>query len=459
MIPFTRELISQVLEQLDEGVHIVDASGITVYYNSKAAQLDGLNQEEVLGIPLLEAFPSLTKKTSTLLQVLESGKAFPEQQQTFTNRNGKQITTINRTFPLVHQGKVVGAIEISRDITSMKRLSDQVIDLQERIWQGMQKKQKRQRLYQFSDIVTQDERMIQEIERAKRAALTTAPVLVVGETGTGKELFVQSIHSYSPRKNKPFIVQNCASIPSTLLESILFGTAKGAFTGAEDRPGLFELADGGSLFLDEIHAMPLDLQAKLLRVLEEGLIRRVGETKIREVDVRILVATNEDPWQCVQEGKLRKDLYYRVQVVRIEIPPLRERKGDIQILTNYFLGNIREIFGFAQASVSQEVIDAFLQYDWPGNVRELKNTIEGAMHLAWDEEIRLEHLPSYFSTRKKEKVDQSFRLPEAVERYEQELILQMMEECGGKVSLAAEKLGIPRQTLQYKLKKIGWKKG
>ncbi|WP_338067092.1 sigma-54 interaction domain-containing protein [Thermoflavimicrobium daqui] len=458
----TREtMFEEVLECLDEGIHIVDASGFTIFYNRAASVLDVLPVHEVLGKHVLEAFPSLTEKTSTLLKVLKTGDAINEKQQTYQNIQGKQITTVNKTLPLRLKGRLIGAVEIAKDITKIKELSEKVIKLQEQIHEPKSKKIQKRRMYQFTDIVTQNPLMIQAIERAKRVALSSSPVLVVGETGTGKELFVQSIHSSSPRKKGPFVVQNCAAIPSTLLESLLFGTVKGAFTGAEDRPGLFELADGGTLFLDEIHAMPIDLQAKLLRVLEEGIVRRVGETRTRSVNVRIIVATNEDPLVSVKEGRLRKDLYYRIHVVRIQLPPLRERKEDIPLLTEYFICTLKGKIANKIETCSDEVMELFLRYDWPGNVRELANTVEGALHLTNETELKIEHLPTHFASLEMNEPDflelewsDTQTLPDLLSKVEKQLIQKALTLCDGKILLAAEKLGIPRQTLQYKIKKL-----
>ncbi|MBA4494063.1 sigma 54-interacting transcriptional regulator [Paenactinomyces guangxiensis] len=453
-------MIHDLLDCLDEGIHIVNAEGITICYNRVASLLDGLTAGEVMGMHVLEAFPSLNQKTSTLLKVLETGVPIDDQQQTYTNRKGKQIVTVNRTIPLRHSGHIVGAVEISKDITQMKHLSEQVIDLQKRMREPRVKKAvHKNQFYRFEDIITQNPVMLKEMERAKRAAFTHSPVLVIGETGTGKELIAQSIHSSSPRAHQPFIAQNCAAIPSSLLEGILFGTVKGTFTGAEDRPGLFELADGGTLFLDEIQAMPVELQAKLLRVLEEGAVRRVGSTKLRSINVRTVVATNEDPLLSIREGRLRRDLYYRIHVVGIYLPPLRERREDIELLSNYFLTKIKGSINSYVERISGEVIKVFLQYDWPGNVRELEHTVEGALNLATGKEIQLEHLPAHFhSTERKFSLDlfsDGKNLRQILNEVEESMIRQALHQSGGNVLQAAERLGIPRQTLQYKLKKLG----
>lgn len=456
----TEEMLQEVLHSIDEGIHVVNTEGITIFYNPVAAALDGMAVEEVLGTHVLEAFPSLTNKTSTLMQVLQTGQPIYNQWQTYTNRYGKRIVTINSTIPLRVGGRLAGALEVSKDVTRIQELAEQVIDLRRRIRKpGRKTAASEPRLFRFEEILTRNLQMMKAIERAKRAAATRSPVLVVGETGTGKELIVQSIHSASPRRDQPFIAQNCAAIPSSLLEGILFGTVKGAFTGAEDRPGLFELADGGTLFLDEIQAMPADLQAKLLRVLEEGAVRRVGEGNARWVDVRILCATNEDPALSVEEGRLRRDLFYRIQVVRIDLPPLRERREDIPLLTSHFIQEYNRQLGKLVSGLLPAVEDMFLRYDWPGNVRELKHAIEGAMNVAEGETITPEDLPPHLLPEAKlpqpEGEDRPLR--EVLAEVERRMIRDTLNACGGNVRQAARRLGIPRQTLQYKLKKWGFK--
>ncbi len=457
----TEEMLQEVLRSIDEGIHVVDAEGITIFYNHVAASLDGMSVEEVLGTHVLEAFPSLTSKTSTLMQVIQTGQPIYNQRQTYTNRYGKRIVTINSTVPLRVGGELVGALEVSKDVTRIQELAEQVIDLRKRIRKGRKPSASEPRLFRFEEILTRNPQMMKAIERAKRAAATRSPVLVVGETGTGKELIVQSIHSASPRRDQPFIAQNCAAIPSSLLEGILFGTVKGAFTGAEDRPGLFELADGGTLFLDEIHAMPSDLQAKLLRVLEEGAVRRVGDGNARWVDVRILCATNEDPALCVKEGRLRRDLFYRIQVVRIDLPPLRERREDIPLLTSRFIHEYNCRLGKLVSGLRPEVEEIFMRYDWPGNVRELKHAIEGAMNVAEGETLALEDLPPHLTSGEKspqpEREGRSLR--EVLAEVEERMIREALAACGGNVRQAARRLGIPRQTMQYKLQKLGLNRG
>jgi len=287
-------------------------------------------------------------------------------------------------------------------------------------------------------------------------------VLIYGETGTGKELFAQSIHYSGIRGNKPFIAQSCAAIPESLLESLLFGTAKGGFTGAVEREGLFEQANGGTLLFDELNSMSLSLQAKLLRVLQEGYIRRVGGTKDIPIDVRIIATTNEDPNDCIRQGTMRKDLYYRLSVINVFIPPLRERINDIEMLCNYFIKKYNKVLNKNIESISGDVINKFKEYAWPGNVRELENFIESAMNFASFDDVILTE--DYFVSSKFISTDRLYplnldyqldekSLPEILDNIENELIKNTLEKYNYNITKTSKHLGIKRQTLQHKLKK------
>lgn len=456
---FLKENIFQILDFVDEGIHIIDKNGKIIYYNKFAQKLDDIDREKAIGRHILEIYPSLSYNTSTLLKVIKTGVPIFYTEQTFLNYKGKKITTINSSIPIISNGEVEGALEISKDITQVRKLSEKIVDLQKELYKegsGGPKKNKGTSYYTFVDIVGQSDTMFKLKSLALKAAQTSSPVLIYGETGTGKELFVQSIHSASLRRNKPFIAQNCAALPSNLLEGILFGTVRGGFTGAEDRPGLFELADGGTLFLDEINSMPLDLQPKLLRVLQDGTVRRVGATKTINVDVRIIAATNMDPENAVANRLLRKDLYYRLNVIFFKIPELRNRKEDISLLTNYFIQKYNRKLDKSVKGVSKEVINIFMGYPWEGNVRELEHVIEGVMTIHDIDKITLKHLPQRFERFKKSYIDiskMSKSLKSLVEQTEENAIYEALKETDWNITKTAEALNIPRQTLQYKIKK------
>lgn len=451
----TNEMISAILNSIDEAIHAVDNNGMTIFYNQVAAENDGLSVEDVLGKHVLEAFPSLTKETSTLLKVLETKRPIIQQPQRYENIKGKFIDTINTTIPIMLDDNLIGAVEIAKDYSTIKKLGEKVLDLQARMKsQTKQGKTKQAHSYTISDILTNDTALLEVKMQVEKVANADSAVLVVGETGTGKELFVQSIHHCSIRCNNPFIAQNCAALPESLLESILFGTTKGSYTGALDRVGLFELADGGTLFLDELNSMPLELQAKLLRVLEDGVVRRIGDQKTRKVNVRVIAAINESPLDCVQNGTMRPDLYYRLNVFSLFIPPLRERNFDIELLTSHFVELFNERFSKNVKNVEHTVFELFHQYNWPGNVRELKHTIEHAMIMAEGHTLTVKHLPIQLQQIKKStdtKGVQSLRT--AMQEMEASLIKQALLQTKGNIQQAAALLEIPRQTLQYKIQK------
>ena len=292
-------------------------------------------------------------------------------------------------------------------------------------------------------------------ERTRRAVAVPSNVLIQGESGTGKELIARHLHFSGPRSKKPFVVVNCAAIPDNLVESELFGHEKGAFTGAETtRPGKFELAHGGTLFLDEIGDMQLASQAKLLRVLQDGVIERVGGSKPRTVDVRVVVATNHDLKQCVQERRFREDLYYRLEVLAITLPPLRERMDDLPYLVSHFKEKIAAKLGMDSPVIGPDILDAFRLYRWPGNVRELENTLEQAFVLAKNEELSVEDLPAKLRTPDPQPGGITLPLGGLIlENLEQELIRQALERSGGRIKDAGELLGLTYKTLQYRMKK------
>ncbi|HEY8363583.1 MAG TPA: sigma 54-interacting transcriptional regulator [Tissierellaceae bacterium] len=452
-----RENIKEILDYLEEGIHIIDKNGIILYYNKFAQKIDGVEPDRVIGRHLLEVYPSLTEETSTLLTVIRTGKPIYDIEQTFINYKGEKITTINSSIPIRSRGKIVGALEISRDITDVRKMSEKIVELQDKLYNNEKRKPKDHKpgssaKYTFLDIVGENKEMLRLKSLALKAAKSDVSILIYGDTGTGKELFVHAIHNASHRKHKPFIAQNCAALPANLLEGILFGTIKGGFTGAEDRPGLFELANGGTLFLDEINSMPLELQSKLLRVLQDGSIRRVGATNTIDVDVRIIAATNIPPEEAVEKGLMRRDLYYRLNVISFEIPPLRERKEDIPLLIKYFINKFNKKFHKDIKGVSDEVLNIFYNYRWDGNVRELENLLEGIISITDKEVIEVEDLPYKF--REKESKSFGMSLKEALESTERAIIKEALRKTNNNITHAAELLKIPRQTLQYRMQKL-----
>ncbi|WP_026475785.1 sigma-54 interaction domain-containing protein [Alkaliphilus transvaalensis] len=457
-------ILQKILQSIDEGIHVIDNEGQTILYNNSMAELEGMEIDDVMGKTLLEVFPSLNHDTSTLLKVLENEKAIINQSQTYLNNKGNKITTINTTIPLYYQNEKIGALEIAKNITKIKNLSEEIIRLQQQLGSTEPNQKKDMKNYTFESLKGKSSRFLKAINGARRAATTSSSVLLYGETGTGKELFAQSIHYHSDRKNRPFIAQNCAALPETLLEGILFGTTKGGFTGAVDRPGLFEQANGGTILLDEINSMGVQLQAKLLRVLQEGYVRRIGGLKDIPIDVRIIATTNEEPNEAISNGRVRKDLYYRLSVVNITIPSLKDRQEDILLLTDFFINEFNHKLGKQVWMIASEIGKHFLEYHWPGNVRELKNVIEGAMNMVQDEHIlKEEHFPDYLFKREKkdpksivinqETLKETGSLKDTLEEIEKAYIINTMEKYNGNITKAAKELGLKRQTLQHKLKR------
>lgn len=339
------------------------------------------------------------------------------------------------------EGNIIGAVEAVRNVTDQIRLSEECVTLRREM----------ERQAQFENIVTQSKRMKAIFRLIERVASTASTVLITGESGTGKELIARAILSNSDRKDKPFVTVNCGAIPENLLESELFGHVRGSFTGAvKDHMGLIETADGGTLFLDEVGEIPLSVQVKLLRFLQEGESRRVGDTKVRRFDARIISATNRNLEEATRDGLFREDLYFRLSVIPIALPPLRERREDIPPLATHLLQRLCDAGSRNVTGISSEALKALMDYPWPGNVRELENMIEYALHLTDDgEPIRPEQLPAKLSGR----TDVPGR-PEgfvSIEEYTKQSILAL--EGDHSEEQIAEILGISRKNLWEKRKR------
>lgn len=466
------QCMQNILHEIEEGVHIIDETGRTVFYNPAMESIEGLDQSKVVGKHLLDVYPGWAVENSTLLMSQRLGAPISQDVQNYVNFEGRSITTKNITFPVFDQKQnLIGAMEIAKNYTNVSRMSDQIRSLQTQIATSDTSKDVTEyKYYQFTDLIGRDKEFLKAVRFARKAAESDSSVLIQGETGTGKEIFSQSIHSASKRRNKPFIAQNCAALPDTLLEGILFGTVKGSFTGAENKAGLMEQANGGTLFLDEINSMSEALQAKLLRVLQEGYVRRVGGNKDIHVDVRIIAASNVDLLQMLKDNKFRKDLFYRINVIHINIPALRERKEDIPLFIEYFIRYYNKKLSKDVWMISNDLKELFTTYSWRGNVRELKNFIESSMNLIDDEHvISREHLPGHMEDLLgiKRSIDEFDAIEELVhfsedddlnaqlEKLERALINRTLRRNHGNLTKTANQLKISRQNLQYKLKKLG----
>lgn len=441
------KILETLISSLSEGIHIVDREGKTIYYNSAMERIEGVKKSEVLGKKVTE-ISNIEERSSTLMNSLKYQRNFKDIIQKYNAFYGKDVTTINTTVAVKDNNETIAAIEIAKDMTQLKELTDKIKTL-ENI------KDKEVKGYRFNDIITNDKALLNLIEKAKKASNSKASVLITGETGSGKELFAQSIHYDGTRKRKPFVAINCAAIPSSLLESTLFGTVKGSFTGAEDKQGLFSKAHGGTIFLDEISSMDIYLQSKLLRVLQEGFLRPLGSENEIEVDIRIIAAVNEDPDKLMKEGSLRKDLFYRLSVVRIDVPPLRERKEDIALLVEYFISQYNKSFGRNIKSIDEASMKKLLNYDFPGNVRELRNIIESACIMCEDNtRIVIDPVLNDSHSINEDPLEfKNISLQSYMEGIEKSIIEKILIYNNYNISKAAKDLGISRQNLQYKIKK------
>ncbi len=458
--------MAATLDQIDEGVHVVGADGRTIIYNRAMEKIEGMSAKDVVGKHILKAYSGWQDDNSTLLTVLKTGQPIHRSSQKYLNLAGRPIVTVNTTVPLYDAGQLIGALEVASNMTDVSNLSEELIKLRQQLIKP-QRRARGAKHYSFDMLIGEDPKYLRAVKQAFQAAQSSSNIVIYGETGTGKELFAQSIHYESARAKKPFIAVNCAALPETLLEATLFGTTRGSFTGAVDRPGLFEQADGGTLFLDELNSMSLNLQSKLLRVLQESYIRRIGGLKDIAVDVRIIAATNERPTKLLARGELRNDLYYRINVMMIEVPGLRERPQDIDLLISHFLYELNNKLGKDVWYIDEEITPYLYRYDWPGNVRELLNFLESALNMVGDEHIiKREHLPQHwqelissqeFVAKKSRQIETDgaaqIDLNRELALIEKQLIVERLLRHNGNITKIAASLGISRQNLQYKLKK------
>lgn len=442
------DMIEDILEYAYEGFVLVDREGKIVKMNYE--KLMGLKEEENIGRPVEEVI-----ENTRMHLVVKSGK---KELRDVQRIQGYDMIT-NR-IPIIKNGEVIGAVGtvLFRDASEVKELARELMELENKItgYKGEIERLQDSR-YSFDNIKTQDPKMEYLKKVARKASQSNSTVLILGESGTGKEMFAQAIHRASYRKSEAFVPINCAAIPRELLESELFGYEGGAFTGAkrEGKPGKFELANGGTIFLDEIGDMPLEMQAKILRVLEERQFERVGGYEKIPLDVRVIAATNEDIEEAVKEGRFREDLYYRLNVITIDIPPLRERIDDIPILCEELLDYLAKEFNSAKKTVDENTIKIMKNYHWPGNVRELRNVLERAMNFSYGNTILPNHLPERILANSRLEIDLEEIQPlhEVVAKAEEEAIVNALKKTRGNKTEAARKLGIHRTALYKKLNK------
>lgn len=447
--PYQEQFIHAVFENAHYCLLIVDDQGYIIYLNESYCRFLGVKREEAVGKHVTDVI-----ENTRMHIVIQTGK---EETADLQYIRGNYM--IANRIPVWSDGKVIGAIGIVlyRDTQEWMKMNSHIKSLLLEVEQyRKQQKKTYGAIYSLHDIIAISPQMIELKNKVKRIAAGDASVLITGESGTGKELFAHSIHQLSERSGKPFVTVNCAAIPEHLLESELFGYEPGAFTGASKggKVGKFQIADGGTIFLDEIGDMPLSAQVKILRVLQDGEVQPIGATKPIKVDVRVIAATNQPLEELVQEKRFREDLFYRIHVIRLHIPPLRERKEDIRALTMYFLHKISERTGKRVVDAEEAVMERFQEYRWPGNVRELENVVEAAVHLTNRETITLEDLPEHLLV-EPVRLEEHGSLKEILARAEKQAIELALHKAKGNKWEAAKILGIGKSSLYEKLKKYG----
>ncbi|MCQ2554118.1 MAG: sigma 54-interacting transcriptional regulator [Clostridia bacterium] len=432
---------------------VTDKNGIIEYYVTFRPDVNTNVAKKLIGKHVLDAWSKdITRDTSTIMRVLETGEAVLDEYQEF-HYGDLVMPSMNTTLPIKEHDRIVGTATMIRYLLEPFARTEITIDKIPGVYEAK---------YTLDDIKGVSESIQYLKEKIKMVAGSDSSVLIYGETGTGKELVAQSLHNLSSRAEKKFVSQNCAAIPENLLESILFGSVKGAYTGAENTPGLFEVAKGGTLFLDEINSMPLSMQAKILKAIEEKQVTRIGGHNPISTDVRIITAVNERPLDILKNGIVRKDLFYRLSVVEIDIEPLRNRPEDLEYMISHYITSLNKKMNRAILGLSDDVYALFRAYDWPGNVRELKNVLEGAFNVATSRTIEKKYLPSYLfsygsdarikSAETVPDLSEDFSLDQSVSEYEKNLLLKALEKTKN-MSDAARLLGISKQTLSYKLQK------
>ncbi len=434
--------LTAIIETIHEGALAIDARGFVTHCNTTAEKLLKLNREEIIGRQLEEFWPG-----APALEVLETGAEYIEKEEIYQTKGRRGMHFIVSVRPIAGREQPEGAVVSFRDISEARRL---IYDLSSTAMD-----------YTFDDIIGESMAIRQVKEQALKVAGGNSTVLITGESGTGKEIFARAIHKASTREDGPFISVNCGAIPETLLESELFGYEGGAFTGArkEGKAGKFELANDGTIFLDEIGEMPLHLQVKLLHVLQNREVERVGGSKKIPVDVRIIAASNRDLEKMMQEGNFRKDLYFRLSVIPLHIPPLKERREDIPALVERCLLKYASMLNKSFKAIEPDAMETLLRYNWPGNVRELENAVEYAVNMAAGDIINNSSLPPRVKESETESLVQlKAPLRDRVRDFERKILQEYLEQYGntyeGKNDIA-DKLEISRATLYRKLSELG----
>ncbi len=459
-------ILEEIIERLYDGVLVSDKDGRVVIYNPAMEELEEMESKDMIGEYIWDAYGYGDKNKSEHMGVQSSRIPIINRYKAHAYNNGKPIYKSYSTYPIEKDGEIIGVYSISKNETKLQSLLSEIVDLKRQFGSKIKDDSDIKfngTRFTFSDIIGSSTRIKKLIHEAQSISWLNNNILIVGETGTGKEVFAQSIHNYGKRNREPFIGINCSAIPENLLESILFGTVKGAFTGAIDSSGLFEEAGEGTLFLDELNSMPINMQTKLLRVLQEKCVRRVGGKEMYPIRCRVISAMNEDPYLLIEEGKLRQDLYYRIAGYNLVIPPLRERDNDIFDLSKFYISRNNLNMNKNVSKMKEDLKDFMKEYSWPGNIRELEHFIENIMVRTevGDTYLRRENIPGYLlevmnSIFKENKLDNisEYSLEEKINEFEKSLILNSLDNNNWNVTRTAKELGVTRQSLIYRMKKL-----
>jgi len=435
--PLIGEAAETILDSVADGVFAVDKDWRITFFNRAAENITGISRKQAMGSICCDVFRANVCKSSCVLRkTMISEKPIVNHSIFIVDCRGQQVPiSVSTALLRDAQGKIIGGVETFRDLSLVEELKK---DIQGR--------------HQIENIITVSPKMSPALHLIPLAAESNSTVLILGESGVGKELIAGALHHLSPRKSKPMITVNCGAIPEPLLESELFGYKAGAFTDAKkDKLGRFALAEGGTLFLDEIGDLPLSIQVKLLRVLQERIYEPLGGTKPVKANVRIISATNKDLQQLISENLFRKDLYFRVNVIKIHVPPLRERVEDIAVLVEHFIQKFNRLRDFAISGISHDALDLLMAHDFPGNVRELENIIEYAFVLCHKGVIKKEHLPPELRGIQ----GKAPHPAKSLHDLESEFFREQLRRYKGNKRLLAKELGIHSVTLWRKLKKLG----
>ncbi len=430
-----------ILDSVSEGVFTVDMDWRITSFNRAAEEITGIRRTDAVGKQCRDVLQAdACESGCTLAETMRTGKPVMNKAVHIIDASGdRRAIAISTALLKGSKGSIIGGVETFRDTSVIEELRKEI--------EGR---------YCCEDIISRSHRMRELFDILPNIAESNSTVLIDGESGTGKELFARAIHNLSFRSDKPFVTVNCGALPDNLLESELFGYKAGAFTDAKkDKPGRFELAEGGTIFLDEIGDISQNMQVKLLRVLQDKTFEPVGGVQPVQADVRVLAATNKNLDRLVSDGSFRDDLYYRINVMRLQLPPLRERKEDIPLLVDHFIHKYNRLQGKNISCVTNEVTAALLSHDYPGNVRELENIIEHCFVLCEGEIIEARHLPPFLRPRgAAESQHGKDEGPKTIQQMEQTLIEQAIQRNDGNKTAAARELGINKSTLFRKLKKF-----